>query len=137
MDRTLDKPTKVLIGGIVTSALVYGAGELNTHRLEQKVQRLQQACIAEQNAAEKKQDALSALARIFTFKPSCDPAELARSAGYTAVQEQLGTTERELLHWDSWCLIAATGIAVMSCLPWLWYFFLRRIRELREAIGGR
>jgi len=35
----LDKPAKILIGGIFAGALVYGLGEMNTFRLERKVHR--------------------------------------------------------------------------------------------------
>jgi hypothetical protein len=37
----LDKPAKLLIGGIFAGALVYGLGEMNAFRLERKVQELQ------------------------------------------------------------------------------------------------
>lgn len=133
----LDKPTKVIIGGILAGALVYALGELNTHRLKERVRELQKACVAENEAGERKQGALSALAGLFMAKATCDPAELVRGDGYAGIQEHLATTEREVQHWDKWSSIAAIGIAVMSCLPWLWYFFLRRIRELREAIIGK
>jgi len=44
----LDKPAKILIGGIFAGALVYGLGEMNTFRLERKVQELQRACVSPQ-----------------------------------------------------------------------------------------
>ena len=37
----MDKPAKILIGGIFAGALVYGLGEMNTFRLERRVQELQ------------------------------------------------------------------------------------------------
>jgi hypothetical protein len=33
--------------------------------------------------------------------------------------------------------LIALGIIVIAGLPWSWYFLLRRIRELSDAILGR
>jgi hypothetical protein len=133
----LDKPAKILISGIFVGALIYGLGEMNTHRLERRVQELQRACVAETEAEAKKQGALSALASIFSGKTLCDPVELARSDGYTGIQGQLAAAQRDVLRWASWPQIAGIAVPLLCCLPWLWYFLLRRIRELREAILGK
>jgi hypothetical protein len=133
----LDKPAKLLIGGIIAGALIYGLGEMNMFRLGRRVQELQRACVAETEAEAKKQGALSALASIFSGKMTCDPVELARSDGYTGIQGQLAAAERDVLRWANWPQISSIAIPVVCSLPWLWYFFLRRIRELREAIAGK
>jgi len=133
----LDKPTKVLIGGIFAGVLVYGIGELNTKRLERRVEELQKVCVAEQQTEAKNQGTFSALTSIFTAKPTCDPVELAKSSGYVGVQGQLAAAEQELIRWDNWAPIAAISLAIVGSLPWWWYFLLRRIRELREAITGK
>ena len=133
----LDKPAKILIGGIIAGALIYGLGEMNMFRLERGVQELQRACVAETEAEAKKQGALSALASIFSGKMTCDPVALARSDGYTGMQGQLAAAERGVLRWASWAQISGIAIPLLCSLPWLWYFFLRRIRELREAILGK
>jgi hypothetical protein len=133
----LDKPAKILIGGIFAGALIYGFGEVNTLRLERRVHELQRACVAETEAEAKKQGAWSALANIFSAKMTCDPVDLARSDSYPGIQGQLATAERDVLRWASWSQISGIAIALMCSLPWLWYFFLRRIRELREAITGK
>jgi len=77
----LDKSAKILIGGIFAGALIYGLGEMNTFRLDRKVQELQRACVAEKEAEAKKQGTLSTLTSIFLGKTICDPVELARSDG--------------------------------------------------------
>jgi hypothetical protein len=133
----LDKPAKLLIGGIIAGALIYGLGEMNMFRLGRRVQELQRACVAETEAEAKKQGALSALASIFSGKMTCDPVELARSDGYTGIQGQLAAAERDVLRWANWPQISSIAIPLVCSLPWLWYFFLRRIRELREAIAGK
>ncbi len=133
----MDKPAKILIGGIFAGALVYGLGEMNTFRLERKVQELQRACVAATEAETKKQGTLSALTSIFSGKATCDPVELARSDGYPGIQGQLAAAERDVLRWANWPQISGIAIPLLCSLPWLWYFFLRRIRELREAILGK
>jgi hypothetical protein len=133
----LDRPAKILIGGIIAGALIFGLGEMNTLRLELRVQELQRACVAESEAEAKKQGALSALASIFSGKMTCDPVELARADSYPGIQGQLAAAERDVLRWANWPPISGIAIPLLCSLPWLWYFFLRRIRELREAIVGK
>jgi hypothetical protein len=133
----LDKPAKILFGGIFAGALIYGLGVANTSRLERRVQELQKACVAETEAEVKKQGTLSTLASIFSRKMTCDPIELARSDSYAGIQGQLATAERDLLRWDHWPQISGTATLVLCSLPWLWYFLLRRIREFREALLGK
>lgn len=133
----LDKSAKILIGGIFAGALIYGLGEMNTLRLERRVQELQRACVAETEAEAKKQGALSALANIFSGKMICDPVDLARSDSYPGIQGQLAAAERDVLRWANWPQISGIAVPLLCSLPWLWYFFLRRIRELHEAIAGK
>ena len=133
----LDKPAKILFGGIFAGALIYGLGVANTSRLESRVQELQKACVAETEAEAKQQGTLSALASIFSGKMTCDPIELARSDSYAGIQGQLATAERDLLRWDHWPQISGIATLFLCSLPWLWYFLLRRIREFREALLGK
>jgi hypothetical protein len=131
----LEQSARILIGGIFAGALIYGLGVMNTARLQRRVQELQKACVAETEA--KKRDTLSALASIFSRKMTCDPVELATSDTYPGIQGQLAAAERDVLRWDNWPQISGIAIAILGTLPWLWYFFLRRIREFREALLGK
>ena len=133
----MDKPARILIGGIFAGALVYGLGEMHTFRLERQVQELHRACVAATEAEAKKQGTLSALTSIFLGQATCDPVELARSDGYPGIQGQLAAAERDVLRWANWPQISGIAIPLLCSLPWLWYFSLRRIRELREAILGK
>ena len=123
--------------GIFAGALIYGLGVVHTSHLERRVQELQKACVAETETEAKKQSAWSALASMFSGKMTCDPIELARSDSYIGIQGQLATAERERLRWGSWPQISGIAILLLCSLPWLWYFFLRRIREFREALVGK
>ena len=51
----LDKPAKILFGGIFAGTLIYGLGVMHTSHLERRVQELQKACVAETEAEVKKQ----------------------------------------------------------------------------------
>jgi hypothetical protein len=133
----LDQSAKILIGGIFAGSLIYGLGVMNTARLQRRVQELQKACVAETEAQAKKQSTLSALAGIFSRKMTCDPVELATSDTYPGIQGQLAAAERDVLRWDSWPQKSGIAIAILGTLPWFWYFFLRRIREFREALLGK
>jgi hypothetical protein len=132
----MDKPLKILLAGVVAGALIYGLGEMKTRRLERRMQELQRACVAEKEADAKKQGVFSALTSIFSGKASCDPVQLALSEDYTGIQGQLAAAQRDASRWARWPQISGIAIASVSFLPWLWYFFLRRIREFREAIRG-
>jgi hypothetical protein len=135
--ENLDKSAKILIGGIFAGVLAYGVGEMNRVRLERRVQELHATCVAETEAEATKQGTLSALASIFSRKMTCDPVELAQSEGYTGTRGQLAEAERNVLAWNRWPQILGIAITLLCSLPWLWYFFLRRIRELREAVFGK
>src|SRR5215471_11103841 len=114
----LNKPSKILIVGMFAGALTYGLGEINTLRLERRVQELQRACIAERDAEAKRQGPLSALTKLFGGESQCDPVELARSSGdYTGIQYELAAAESEALSWDSWPVIACLAILVACSIP--------------------
>ena len=88
-----------------------------------------------------KPDKYSELAKKFGGSTLCDPVELMRMEDSTqptsGVTAQLISAQKELWAVQSWPLPAASILLSLSALPWLWYFFLRRIRELRDAIVGK
>ncbi len=133
----MDSPTKVLIAGVFVSALTLGLGQLDTRRLERRVEELQKACVAEAEAEAKRQGPLFAFANVLGGKMQCDPPEVAKSGNHTGVQGQLAAAELARSRWAGWPLILSSVLLLTCSLPWLWYFFLRRIRELREAILGK
>ena len=128
-----EKPTIIFLVGVLLAALVFGAGKANTLRVESNLRELQDKCIEEGNQ--------ETLAKSFGGVLVCDPValvslddgrELSRN-----IQTQLAATQRELKESESWSVPAAVVILLLSCLPWAWYFLLRRVKELREAIMGK
>jgi serine/threonine protein kinase len=137
--QRFEREAKIISGLNHPNICVFTAGILilRTCRLERRLHELQRACVAETEAEAKKQGTLSALASIFSGKMTCDPVELARSDSYRGIQGQLAAARRDVLRWASWPQISGIAVPLLCSLPWLWHFFLRRIRELREAIAGK
>ncbi len=149
----MDKPTKALILGVLVGAFAAGAGLMNSHRLERKVQELQTRCLAQQEIAEdfeqfrKEANTPGGYSAVPPPPPGflseeailrCEPIMLARSnAKLVGTRQELATAQREIWQWRQWSISGGLAIAVFFALPWVWYFLLRRIRELREAIIGK
>jgi len=53
------------------------------------------------------------------------------------IQDRIVKAQREASASKQWPYIVAEWILGLSLLPWAWYFLLRRIQELREAIVGK
>jgi hypothetical protein len=101
------------------------------------VQELHKACLVEGEAEAQRQGTFSALVNAFRGKLQCDPVELAKSGDHVGIQGQLAVAQLDVWRWSDWPLIAGVAIVLVCSVPWLWYFVLRRIRELREAITGK
>jgi hypothetical protein len=68
---------------------------------------------------------------------SCDPVTLATAGEVSGIYAELLEADRTLAASRSWHTgPVAFVVLCLSALPWAWYFLLRRIAELRSAIGG-
>ena len=77
----------------------------------------------------------------------CDPKELVKlsirqegtleTSPLVGIQARLAEIHQRILDFTPWPLRIAFGLLIFSTLPWVWYFFLGRVRELREAVIGR
>ena len=143
--------TKLLLAGLVGAGLVLTAGSLNERRLDRRLAELEKQCQAEPaapfdssrpwttagstepaNPFDKYDDDFDPATAVLY----CDAAGLwYRSEELTGIQKTLATTYRDKLQTENWSILAA-GLLVISAVPWLWYFLLRRIGELRAAIRG-
>lgn len=136
----MDKLKKILITGLALGAAVAAGGVVNTHRLQAKLEELRTACIAEDEKEAKVPGSYTALAAQFGGKTLCNPVELSLSSNSNelrGLQEQLVTTQRALVDSRQWPIFLGTAIALFLAIPWTWYFLLRRLREIREAITGK
>ena len=129
----LEKPTIILLGGVLTATLVFGIGKANIYRLKKNLRNLQTECIEEGNK--------EALVKSFGGVLICDPMDLYLSESsknpHVGIQAKLVAAQKDVLKSEDWFLPVAIVVLVISALPWLWYFLLRRIRELRDAILGK
>lgn len=127
----MDTPTKTLIVGLLVGGLIAGAGVANSHRLQRKIQNLRANCVAEGQRDANRPDFPR------SWEPICDPMELGRGGqSLVGVQQELANAQRAL--WLSERLTPiAVGIGGVLALPWAWYFVLRRVRELRDAVVGK
>ncbi len=70
----------------------------------------------------------------------CDPLILQNSldeSKFNSVQAQIVGVMRDGMQWKGNSLIFASAIALFSIIPYFWYFILRRIREVRDAVVGK
>jgi hypothetical protein len=73
----------------------------------------------------------------------CDPKELSRIASPLGViqkeiaAQQIEINEKQQYYPMELPYLIALAIILIAGLPWSWYFLLRRIRELSDAIRGR
>ena len=133
----MEKPTKILIAGLALGAAVAAGGVVNTHRLQAKLEELRTACIAEGEKEATVPGSDAALAAQYGGKSLCDPVELTRSnSGIEppGVQGQLEKTHHEFLDSEQWPVLLGAAITLLLAVPWIWYFLLRRLKEIREAI---
>lgn len=68
----------------------------------------------------------------------CDAEELSTVEASTGgIQAKIVQAHRAVTSSKRWPLTVALSVLVLSALPWAWYALLRRIGELRAAIGGK
>jgi len=134
----MEKLTKLMVSGATVAAIIISAGALNTHRLESRLRDLESACIQEE-----RRSITEAAKEGLGFQPdpsNCDAESLVRLKGPDlpkGVQAEIVSVQRAIGDSSGWPYILAGLIFVLTGLPWAWYFLLRRIRELRDAILGK
>ncbi len=149
----MDKPTKILLGGIVCASIIASGQLFRNHWLENQLKQIEAECIAEGkteilegarllcNAED-----LERLAAQTESLPRLQGGDIIDQVAFAQtnpnaviVQAKLVFAYREFqaVQANSWPYPVAALIVGISALPWLWYFLLRRIRELRDAIVGK
>jgi hypothetical protein len=71
------------------------------------------------------------------FDDVCDADALSETPSPVGVQKKIVDAYFDSMSATSDANFLAIIIAGFSVMPWLWYFLLRRIVELRNAIGGK
>ena len=127
----MDTPTKTLIIGLLAGGLIAATGVTNSRRLERRIEDLRLKCVSDGRKEASRPDYPR------SWELICDPTELGQGAqSLVGVQQELVNEQRALWRWERLTPLAV-GIGGVLALPWAWYFVLRRVRELRDAIMGK
>ncbi len=127
----MQKATKILIVGLVLGGLAAGVGHLRVSKLEMYIRQLKTECAEESKRTQGD-------AKI-QFQLICDPVELLgleTDPPAPGIQGKLVDAQRSLSSWQTLIFIGL-GIFAFLSVPYCWYFLLRRIRELHDAIAGK
>lgn len=157
----------ILVGGLTLAAVVCAAGFWNERRLDKRLELFVAECEAgnagrtpttpppplgykldnpKRPTTAKPITAEEVLSGVRSpeernpfeqFDDVCDAGELYRTPNPIGLQGKIADAYSDSMHATSLTSPVATAIGVLSVIPWLWYFLLRRIVELREAIGGK
>lgn len=147
----MKRSTMILIAGAALSVGMAGlAIGLSIHR-SSTVDALQARCEAEADSEAALKNAKTATPTEETVVQAqepwaneswrndrlvCDPYELlAIASELQGVQAEIAAAHKAQLDPTPWILGSAL-LLVASALPWFWYFLLRRLAEVRAAIGG-
>jgi hypothetical protein len=142
------KPLRILVAGAAIAAGLAGfcaiSNDIGGARHEQEIASLESTIAALQAkcAAESEESTKSGTG--WEHDPLlCDPKALASDSGHLAgIQKEIAAKQTSIndeRQYNPMTLpyFVALGIVVITGLPWSWYFVLRRIRELSDAIRGR
>jgi hypothetical protein len=109
---------------------------MNVRRLDRRLSQLQATCREEGKREREKPEF-----KDIDFELTCDPIELASlKEDSVGVQGEIVTARRQLTSWEDrreWLGPVALAMMLIGALPMAWYFLLRRIRELSDAITGK
>jgi hypothetical protein len=136
--NTMKRPAKILLASIAAAALVWTAGALNARNLTRHESALETQCKS-QTPKPGEQGFVpdcdwKSLAS--TFKSTGDPDSDAAFAP-VGIQADILNAHKAVAASKTWPTPAALVLLGIGATPWLWYFLLRRIAELRSAIGGK
>jgi hypothetical protein len=114
--------TKILISGLLVAVVVLVVGQANTNRIERRLGKLVADCLAEPTGETEGSP--------FDRLAECDP----RATPSERIQSEIVKTQRELSNAQQWVFPGALVIAILSALPWIWYFPLPRIRKMWQSV---
>ena len=133
----LEGPTKLLLFGVVVSIAVLMTGYAVNQYYSNLVNDLITEC-KDENKKPRPTDAPDwAKAPLVCDLHKLDPTTTGSDDSLVGVQAKIVETHR---HADTWLSRAYMFSAVLMgifAIPYSWYFLLRRIRELRDAVLGK
>jgi len=128
----MNKPTKIFIAAAVTGSLLIGGGWLRTRNLEHRELVLVTTCKAEDAKAKAAADPYAKMGTLV-----CDPDDLESLEQTAGIQAEMVEAHRAAKASRLAMLVPALVLLCIGAVPWLWYFLLRRVAELRSAVSGK
>ena len=116
----MKRSTWILVVGFIAAGVLLAAGASNTHRL------LAQRRLCVPQASDE----------LLTWHPPAEEFEDVAACIKKKLRGELPSLA-VISASEKWPRVAAAIVAILGALPWAWYFLLRRIAELRAAIGGK
>jgi hypothetical protein len=135
------KTTKILLAGVILGLLTLGVGQLATVKNAAHFSDLVAKCEAESTQQAKR-------AQLDSVQPKppweiddvvCNPDALRRLGvkELQGVQRELVLAEQDLGGPFETASVIAGLVMFLTAIPYSWYFFLRRIREVANAVTGK
>lgn len=133
----MERTAKIAISGLVIGCVIAGLSVEHSARLNSKLESARAECVAE-GKREANTTAIGKMAAKYRGKLDCDPASLQQNdvRGNNA-QNNLLQAYQEQEAWSPWPILVGILTTFISALPWLWYFILRRLAEIRQALLGK
>jgi hypothetical protein len=117
----------MFIGGCIGAAAVLGVGQVVSWHLHSDINSLVKQCETESAGT--------------SGKLVCEPDTLVEIGSTTGIQAQIADAQQainlKVSRITEWSVVAAIIVAAGGAAPFLWYFFLARVRELRDTIAGK
>lgn len=174
----MENPTKILLAGIATGAVIVATGYIGLERSKSRVFELTNQCQTESkresetieawrskslvpglphlssidtyaqwivaNKEKKGTPEFEAVARAYKMlrdgQQACDfdtLQQLQSESRLTGLQAEIFEARRGGESWLESALTFASIVTLLSAVPCAWYFLLRRVRELRDAVCGK
>jgi len=128
----MERSTKLFISGVVAGLITFGSGFAGSKYFESELRGLIQSC-----EAESERSRANAKHEWEKDKLVCEPGALRNLGDSVGIQSKIVETYGKARSWSEYSRFLAILIIAISAVPFAWYFLLRRVRELREAIMGK
>lgn len=128
--------TKVLWGGCACAILIVAGGSLYERRGVDRMRALVEECKAKPDPWKQFENAPAPPPGYVLDPFVCDPDKLIVLGANEGLQGQIVDAHYASLAADEAPWFWAGVVLALSAIPWVWYFLLRRIGEIRSALAG-
>lgn len=123
--------TKILLGGLALASLILVFGQARLYELERDLGSVVQQCELVFGLA----SSVCEVEEVFPGIRLVVPASQQAERDYTLAE--IEDTQTLILSSRNLTNKISLAVLFLALIPWLWYFLLKRIREISDAIFGR